>query len=156
MKSIFVEFCEIFINQIIYLRGLYPRQIFKKHKAYCLPVFCSIYPPLNDYLKGVLKSIEHLYSTRQLNRIEIQINNEDGARESSFVINILEEISIADSDKYLMKIHEHFRQALYNLELKCKTLSKFKRKSKFKILLHTKERAYQELCSESKHQVCRI
>lgn len=152
MKSIFVEFLEIYIIQVIYLRGLYPRQIFRKHKAYCLPVYCSIYPPLNDYLKGALKSIQHLLEIKQLNKIEILIYNEDDSRES-FVINILEEFSIADTDKYLMKLHELFRQSIYNLDIKVKALSKFKRSSRFKILLHTKEKAYQKLCIDSKYQV---
>lgn len=152
MKSVFVEFIEIYIVQVIYLRGLYPRQIFRKHKAYCLPVYCSIYPPLNNYLNGALKSIQHLLETKQLNKIEILIYNEDGSRES-FFINILDEFSIAESDKYLLILHEHFRQCLYNLEIKCKALSKFRRSSKFKILLHTREKAYQKLCHDSKHQV---
>lgn len=152
MKSIFVEFIEIYIVQVIYLRGLYPRQIFRKHKAYCLPVYCSIYPPLNNYLNGALKSIQHLLEVKQLNKIEILIYNENGSRES-FVINILEEFSLTESDKYLMTLHEYFRECIYNLELKCKSLSKFKRSSKFKILLHTKEKAYQKLCHDSKYQV---
>lgn len=152
MKSILVEFIEIYILQVIYLRGLYPRQIFRKHKAYCLPVYCSIYPPLNNYLNGALKSIQHLLEIKQLKKIEILIYNEDKSKEL-FVINILEEFSINETDKYLMTLHESFRQCIYNLELKCKTLSKFKRSSKFKIFLHTKEKAYQKLCHDSKCQV---
>lgn len=33
MKEILIEFLEVVINQILYLRGIYPSQIFKKQKV---------------------------------------------------------------------------------------------------------------------------
>ena len=154
MKSLLIEFIELYITQIIYLRRLYPTQIFAKRKAYCLPVFKSIYPQLNNYLKGCMTSINHLLEMNQLNKIEVLIfSDDDNESPESFVINILQQFSIPESDKYLMEIHEFFRHSIYDLELKCKTLSKSKRSSKFKVLLHTKEKAYQKLSNESKYQV---
>jgi HORMA domain len=33
MKEILIDFLEVITNQILYLRGLYPSQIFKKQKV---------------------------------------------------------------------------------------------------------------------------
>jgi mitotic spindle assembly checkpoint protein MAD2B len=143
-NNIFVEFIEIYINQVIYLRGVYPRQIFRKHKAYALPVYCSIYPPLNDYLKLSLKTIQKLIG--ELKKVEVLIYNEN--KRESFMIEILKEFFVPTSDTYLISTHDIFRRALYDLELKCRSLCKFSRSSKFKILLHTNEKAYQKLNNE--------
>lgn len=150
MNPVFVEFLEIYVLQVLYLRGIYPKQIFRKHQAYSLSVYCSIYPPLNNYLKAAL---QNLCDMKELNKIEILVysDNIDENRES-FIINILNEIQISDSES-LINLNEYFRQCLFNLKQRCKVLSKFDRSSRFKILLHTKDTAYQQLCNDSKHQV---
>lgn len=153
MKNILTEFIEIYINQIIYQRALYPRQIFRKHKAYAIPVYCSIYPPLNDYLKGTLKAIEELVNKNELKSMELLIYNNENDYRESFVIDNIRDFSVSESDKYLMSIHDEFRKCLYELEIKSKSLRKFTRSAKFKINLHTKEKMYRRLCNESKHQV---
>ena len=150
-KGILTEFIEIYITQILYIRSIYPRQIFQKHKAYGLPVYCSIYPPLNEYLKESTKAIDELINKGELETVEVLIYNEH--HKESFMIDKLKDFKIAESDKYLMSIHEDFRKSLYDLETKCKALRKFSRSFKFKVLLHTKEKAYRHLCNESKHQV---
>ncbi|KAL7036025.1 hypothetical protein ACKWTF_008662 [Chironomus riparius] len=148
--SILTEFIEIYITQILYLRSIYPRQIFRKHKAYGLPVYCSIYPPLNEYLKESIKATEELINKGDLETVEVLIYNEN--HKESFMIDKLKDFKISDSDKYLMSIHEDFRKSIYELETKCKALRKFSRSYKFKILLHTKEKAYRHLSNESKYQ----
>lgn len=150
-NTILSEFIEIYITQILYLRSIYPRQIFRKHKAYGLPVYCSIYPPLNEYLKGSIIAIDELINKGELNAVEVMLYNEN--HKESFIIDKLKDFSISESDKYLMSIHENFRKAIYDLETKCKALRKFSRSYKFKVLLHTKEKAYRHICNESKHQV---
>lgn len=151
-KNILSEFIEIYITQILYLRSIYPRQIFRKHKAYGLPVFCSIYPPLNEYLKESIKAIDELINKSELESVEVLIYNEN--HKESFIIDKLKDFKVLESDKYLMSIHEDFRKSIYDLETKCKGLRKFSRSFKFKLLLHTKEKSYRHLCNESKHQVC--
>lgn len=150
MKSIFAEFIEIYINQVIFIRGLYPHQVFRKCKAYNLPVYNSIFPPLSEYIKNSMESIRDLLENDKLNRIEILINYQDD-KEESFVIDDIDKFKIEEDDNFLLKIQDHFRSALYSLENKCKILDKCQRsKSCFKILLHTSERSYQKICAESK------
>lgn len=149
MKSILTEFIEIYVNQIIYIRKVYPRQIFQKRKAFCLPVNKSIYPPLNEYVQKSLICSQHLIGTKELKRVEILIYDDNGTHES-YMMNFLEDFLIDESD--LMILQENFRQSLCELEIKCKVLNEIKQPSKFKILLHTKERAYQKLCNDSTYQ----
>jgi len=151
LQTVVSEFIEIYITQILYLRSIYPRQIFRKHKAYGLPVYCSIYPPLNEYLKGSIIAIDELINKGELETVEVMLYNEN--HKESFIIDKLKDFSISESDKYLMSMHENFRKAIYDLETKCKVLRKFSRSYKFKVLLHTKEKAYRHLSNESKHQV---
>jgi hypothetical protein len=98
-----------------------------------------------------MKAIDELIKKGELETVEVLIYNEN--HRESFVIDKLKDFSISESDKYLMSIHETFRKAIYDLETKCKALRKFSRSYKFKVLLHTKEKAYRHLCNESKHQV---
>lgn len=99
-----------------------------------------------------MKSIEHLLETKELRRIEVTIYEDDDKIQEIFVIDISKEFSIDDTDKYLIALHEKFRFCLYELESKCKVLKKINRSSKFKILLHTCEKAYQRLCRDSNYQ----
>ncbi|KAG5682521.1 hypothetical protein PVAND_011869 [Polypedilum vanderplanki] len=142
MDSIFVEFIEIFINQVIYLRGVYPKQIFRKHKAYSVPVYCSFYPPLNDYLKLSLQTLEENNENKVINKVEIQIYNE--RRKESFIIEVIKELPTDENDKFLLSMNDMFRQALLELELKFKSLVRLE-SPKFKILLHTNEQGYNEI-----------
>lgn len=44
MEEILVEFLEIMINQVLYLRGVYPSQIFKKYKVgNLIDLFSNVY-----------------------------------------------------------------------------------------------------------------
>lgn len=155
MKNIILEFVEIVINQILYLRAIYPQQIFKKCKAYSLPVYCSIYPPLNSYVKNALIAAKHLIEENNLRRLELIIykGSEDNILEC-FTMAFSSELKVSDSDRYLMELEEQFRKSIYSLEKRCKLLKKRTGEhSKFKVLLYTTESCYQELCNEPKFQV---
>jgi hypothetical protein len=160
MTELFLEFIEIYINQVIYLRSVYPHQVFRRQKAYSTAVYCSIYPDLNQYIKKTLLAIQCLLQQNNLKKIEIivyddvdDIANTSNSSES-FVIDVLDQFSIADDDKYLISLSENFRRSLLDLEIKCKELNRNSRRSlKFKIYLHTTKKSYNQLSNESKHQV---
>lgn len=149
-----MEFVEVYISSVLYLRGLYPAQIFKRRKFCNLPVWCSIYPKLNDYLREIYLAIKDLKSKSQLGQIDLLIykGNIDNIVESH-VIEIDKDFEVPEQDKYLMNIEEKFRKSLLALEKRCKSLKPIDKDCKFKIYLQTTESSYINLCSESKFQV---
>lgn len=96
-----------------------------------MPVFVSIYPPLNTYLKNVLSEAETLISSSMLNRMEIRLFTEEEILESYFVdINDNLEPNSEDLEGELMN-------CINSLEKRSKTFPKLPEDCKFKVLLHT-------------------
>ncbi|KZP25435.1 DNA-binding protein [Athelia psychrophila] len=51
------EFIEVAIHTILYVRQIYPADLFVRRKKYDTPVFQSRHPALNDYISGAVKAI---------------------------------------------------------------------------------------------------
>jgi hypothetical protein len=52
-----VRLVEVAIHTILYVRQVYPADIFVRRKKYDTPVFQSRHPSLNDYISGAVKAI---------------------------------------------------------------------------------------------------
>ena len=48
---------EVAIHTILYVRQVYPAEIFVRRKKYNTPVFQSRHPALNEYISGAVKAI---------------------------------------------------------------------------------------------------
>jgi len=48
---------EVAIHTILYVRQVYPAEIFVRRKKYDTPVFQSRHPELNEYISGAVKAI---------------------------------------------------------------------------------------------------
>lgn len=48
---------EVAIHTILYVRQVYPADIFVRRKKYDTPVFQSRHPSLNEYISGAVKAI---------------------------------------------------------------------------------------------------
>lgn len=48
---------EVAIHAILYVRQIYPPDLFVRRKKYDLPVFQSRHPALNEYISGAVKAI---------------------------------------------------------------------------------------------------
>jgi mitotic spindle assembly checkpoint protein MAD2B len=48
---------EVAIHTILYVRQVYPAEIFVRRKKYDTPVFQSRHPALNEYISGAVKAI---------------------------------------------------------------------------------------------------
>lgn len=55
--QIIKEFMTVAINFILYIRSIYPPQIFKKTQVFNIPVRQSIHPQLNSYIAKLVDSI---------------------------------------------------------------------------------------------------
>jgi mitotic spindle assembly checkpoint protein MAD2B len=48
---------EVAIHTILYVRQIYPADLFVRRKKYDTPVFQSRHPALNEYISGAVKAI---------------------------------------------------------------------------------------------------
>ena len=54
------EFLEIAIQQVLYHRGLYPKEIFRNFKKYHVSIYISAFPDLLDYIVNILEPLKPL------------------------------------------------------------------------------------------------
>jgi len=55
LNGSFLEFLEVFIHQILYIRNVYPQEIFERRRKYGIPVWMSRHPGLNEYIFQFLR-----------------------------------------------------------------------------------------------------
>ncbi|KAM6434911.1 mitotic spindle assembly checkpoint protein MAD2B isoform 1-T1 [Liasis olivaceus] len=60
VADILLEFLEVAIHLILYVREVYPTGIFQKRKKYNVPVQMSCHPELNQYIQDTLHCIKPL------------------------------------------------------------------------------------------------
>jgi len=52
-----IDFIEVAIHTILYVRQIYPPNLFVRRRKYDTPVFQSRHPALNEYISGAVKAI---------------------------------------------------------------------------------------------------
>ncbi|KAK9692679.1 HORMA domain [Popillia japonica] len=82
------EFFEVIIHNILYVRKLYPHQIFKKTKKYGTVVYQLIHPEVRDYITKCLKAIHFYLKSNCLKTICICILTKDHIIER-YLFNLL-------------------------------------------------------------------
>lgn len=167
--DLFIEMLDVFFNSILYLRDVYPSGIFRRRRIYSTAIYASIYPPLNDYLKKVLKAASELKCQQKLRKVELVIFKEeftifdDDVDEQileRFVFQI-EQNDNTGQDKmdlanYLMEYEEQVRQALYQIDYVMKNVKPLDgSECGFRIELETTQDAFVDLVNKnnSQHEV---
>ena len=51
------QIVEVAIHTILYVRQIYPADLFVRRKKYDTPVYQSRHPGLNDYISGAVKAV---------------------------------------------------------------------------------------------------
>ncbi len=104
-----IELIEVFIEQIWYYRGIYPKESFEKVRSFQLEVYRNVHPGVQKYLENVSNKLLDLLKRGKLSRIFVAIYNPgDNSSEPIDVAGIKEEsyaISFTDSI-----IFDYFRQ----------------------------------------------
>ena len=63
------EFLECAIHNILYIRQVYPSNLFKKVKIYNVPVFKARHPALVQYIKNILESVKPLFTKSLVDKL---------------------------------------------------------------------------------------
>lgn len=67
---------EVAIHTILYVRQIYPADLFVRRKKYDTPVFQSRHPALNEYISGAVKAIGEELAKVTASRVPFQFRNE--------------------------------------------------------------------------------
>lgn len=160
LNDIIVEALEVLINHVLYIRNIYPAQIFQKRQIYNSVVYVSIYKQLNSYIKNVLSAARELLSTNDLKCLVIEMYEEDNNliyEQYKFEINNFSQRLIDENhqskDNYLLDFEEEIRNCLYkSAERLNKLNTKLPNSARFRINLRTNELAYINLNHNSQKQ----
>ncbi|KAJ7786521.1 DNA-binding protein [Mycena metata] len=82
------EFIEVAIHTIIYVRQIYPADLFIRRKKYDTPVFQSRHPALNDYISGAVKAIGEQLLTGNVEKIVVAIKDKEEVALERFIFSI--------------------------------------------------------------------
>ncbi|TFY70002.1 hypothetical protein EVJ58_g93 [Rhodofomes roseus] len=79
------EFIEVAIHTILYVRQVYPVDLFVRRKKYDTVVFQSRHPALNEYISGAVKAIEDELLLGALDKVVVVIKDKDEVALERFI-----------------------------------------------------------------------
>lgn len=156
LTAIYVEAIEVILNHLLYVRGVYPQQIFKKRRVYNTPVYIAAFPTLNCYLGNILRTVQHLMQDQRQLRLEVIIYAEENGSMESYMLELQpashQQQQQMKQDQYLLEYEEQLRFALYKLGERVKKLPKLSQTAKFKVHIHTSQTFFTKFCQEAQYQ----
>ena len=75
LQELLTEFLEVWLHNIVYICNIYPSQIFRSRYKYCVNVKQSTYPPLNNYLRKLVLSMQTQLAQQAIHSITVNIYN---------------------------------------------------------------------------------
>ncbi|KAI9284477.1 DNA-binding protein [Umbelopsis sp. AD052] len=67
------EFIEVAIHQILYVRGLYPKEIFATRQKYSTPVHMSRHPDINQYINHVVAACKDGIHKKNVKTVALEV-----------------------------------------------------------------------------------
>ncbi|KAL1139920.1 hypothetical protein AAG570_006897, partial [Ranatra chinensis] len=155
LSSILVEFLEVAIHNIIYVRKIYPEGIFTMKKKYNAPIYVSMYPDLNKYISNSLTAIKHLIEQQEIKRVDVCFFNLQlkPIERFSFVFTKLSGFLMESDSPSLNQIHENFRAFCLKLYIQASYLKELPKGTTFRIQIHTNESSSVSLAENPSFQV---
>ncbi|KAJ3556520.1 hypothetical protein NM688_g1985 [Phlebia brevispora] len=93
------EFIEVAIHTILYVRQIYPAELFVRRKKYNTPVFQSRHPALNEYISGAVRAIGEELTSGNVDKVVIIIKTKDDVALERFVFAVENMIQVEAFNK---------------------------------------------------------
>ncbi|RKP17063.1 DNA-binding protein [Rozella allomycis CSF55] len=71
------DFFETVIHTLLYVRQIYPQNLFQKRKKYHVPVYMSRHPELNQYVLSILLALEPWLHDSKLRKLVLVVLDQD-------------------------------------------------------------------------------
>ncbi|KAI3615354.1 mitotic spindle checkpoint horma domain-containing protein [Moniliophthora roreri] len=82
------EFIEVAIHTILYVRQVYPADLFVRRKKYDTPVYQSRHPALNEYISGAVKAIGQELIQGNVEKVVVVIKDKDQLALERFIFSV--------------------------------------------------------------------
>ncbi|KZT55055.1 spindle checkpoint protein [Calocera cornea HHB12733] len=95
------EFLEAAIHTILYLRQVYPPEVFVRRKKYDAPVYQSRHPGLNEYITGALKAVRDEMMLGHVDKVIVVIKDGNDVALERYIFSVrgMIEVPIHDRDE---------------------------------------------------------
>ncbi|KAJ7293135.1 DNA-binding protein [Mycena rebaudengoi] len=93
------EFIEVAIHTILYVRQIYPSDLFIRRKKYDTPVFQSRHPALNEYISGAIKAIGEQILTGNVEKVVVVIKDKEEIALERFIFSVENMIEVESFNK---------------------------------------------------------
>ncbi|KDQ15724.1 hypothetical protein BOTBODRAFT_54600 [Botryobasidium botryosum FD-172 SS1] len=88
------EFLEVAIHTILYVRQVYPPDLFVRRKRYDAPVYQSRHPALNEYIAGAVKAVGEELVLGNVERVVVVIKDQAEIPLERFVFSLRNVIEV--------------------------------------------------------------
>ncbi|XP_034947753.1 mitotic spindle assembly checkpoint protein MAD2B [Chelonus insularis] len=153
--DILAEFLEIAFHGILYIRNLYPQEIFTKKKIYSTGIFISEHPEINEYIRNVIQTIRELLlqSEESIKKINFVFLDKEKKPLETFVFDLYNfRLDGREKDSYFLKTEMAMREFYLKLMASPNYLKKLPEDSSFIIEIETHEAAHIGLSENEKCQ----
>ncbi|KAG2022969.1 hypothetical protein CC2G_000678 [Coprinopsis cinerea AmutBmut pab1-1] len=93
------EFIEVAIHTILYVRQVYPPDLFVRRKKYETPVYQSRHPALNEYISGAVKAVSDEMAQGTVEKVVVVIKNKEQVPLERFIFSIDNMIEVESFNK---------------------------------------------------------
>lgn len=119
------EFIEVAIHTILYVRQIYPADLFVRRKKYDTPVFQSRHPALNEYISGAVKAISDELVLGNVDKVVVVIKGRNQVALERFIFSVQNMIVVESYNKDTSvqdamssaKLGQYFRSFLIKLNM---------------------------------------
>ncbi|TFK94391.1 DNA-binding protein [Polyporus arcularius HHB13444] len=93
------EFIEVAIHTILYVRQVYPAELFVRRRKYDTPVFQSRHPALNEYVAGAVRAITDELALGTLDKVVMVIKTADEKPLERFIFAVRSTLEVEAYNK---------------------------------------------------------
>ncbi|KAI0719948.1 DNA-binding protein [Cerioporus squamosus] len=119
------EFIEVAIHTILYVRQIYPAELFVRRRKYDTPVFQSRHPALNEYIAGAVRAITDELALGTLDKVVMVIKTADEKPLERFIFAVRNTLEVEAYNKdtsvegaiSVASLGQHFRSFLVKLNM---------------------------------------
>jgi len=149
--ELFCEFLEVLIHQVLFLRDLYPKNIFVDRKKFGVPVKMSSHPWVNDYITKTVESVSNALKKPDTDIDSVVIVVAEQARPVERYLVEMERCSLQKSlglgDEFLVQLEMSFVSFLLRLTQAAGNLSRPHSDSRWWLEMGTTQRGALRLSS---------
>ncbi|KZS96077.1 DNA-binding protein [Sistotremastrum niveocremeum HHB9708] len=119
------DFIEVAIHNILYVRHLYPADLFVRRKRYEVPVFQARHPDLISYISGAMKAVAAEMKLGHVEKVIVVLKKNDNVAMERFIFSIQNMLTLDDWDldqsveeaMTSQKLGQYFRAFLVKLAM---------------------------------------